>query len=168
MTGFRRCREDGGPKHDRQDMAVGRASDEETMARKRAKNQMALSPTQTSPAVKYWRADDFVGKASMNELAGSWVRDEHGDDDKVTCLGAGGVLDAEATEKALDSLSRDMKRADASNFKFLTTRHKKSLRVKDGEWRMKVRFMARQPCGLKTSRTSYHQVRRTQLGRLTR
>ena len=28
------------------------------------------------PAEKYWRAEDFVAKASMDELAGSWLNDE--------------------------------------------------------------------------------------------
>ena len=55
----------------------------------------------------------------------------------------------EATEKALDSLlahgvAEDMKREDAKGFKQLTTRWDKRWRVKDGEWKMKVRFVGRE------------------------
>ena len=72
------------------------------------------------PAEKYWRAQDFVAKASM----------AHWPD----CLGAGGKLDkqaeAEATEKALDNLLahgvvEDMKREDATKFISLRTRLEK-------------------------------------------
>ena len=85
------------------------------------------------PAEKYWRAEDFVAKASMDELTGTWITDENGilDEDAAgdtwtDCLGAGGDLDRqaaeEATEKALDSLLahgvvEDMKRKDAKGFK---------------------------------------------------
>ena len=90
------------------------------------------------PAGKYWSAEDVVAKASMDELTGSWLTDENGifdhdaaEDTWADCLGAGGGLDkhaeAEATEKVLDSLLahgvvEDMKREDATKFKFLTTR----------------------------------------------
>ena len=81
-----------------------------------------------------------------------WLTEEHGNDDEVTaadrwsvdCLGQ-----AVAAEKALDSLLahgmvEGMKRADARNFKFVTTRWRKGCRMKDGEWKMKVRFVARE------------------------
>ena len=66
--------------------------------------------TDDEPGEKYWRAEDFVAKASMDELTGSWLRDESGifdhdaaEDTWVNFLGAGGELDkqaeAEATEK---------------------------------------------------------------------
>ena len=67
------------------------------------------------PAKKHWRAEDFVAKASMDELTGNWLTDENGifdndaaEDTWTDCLGTGGELDkqaaAEATEKASDSL----------------------------------------------------------------
>ena len=92
----------------------------------------------TTPAEEYWRAEDFEAKASMNDLTGNWLTDENGifdidaaEDTWADCRGAGGELDkqaeAEATEKALDSLLAhgvvgDMKREDATQFKSLTTR----------------------------------------------
>ena len=114
------------------------------------------------PTKKYWRAEDSVANASMDELTGSWLTDDDGifDHDAAVdtwadCLGAGGELDrqaeAEATEKALDSMLahgvvdvEDMKRVDATNFKFLTTRWEKGWRMKDGCWKMKVRFVGRE------------------------
>ena len=72
-------------------------ADEET--RKRA----VVEPTDDDddePAEKYWRAEDFVAKASMDELTGTWITDEKGilDEDAAgdtwtDCLGAGGELD---------------------------------------------------------------------------
>ena len=110
-------------------------ADEET--RKRA----LVEPTEDDddePAENYWRAEDFVAKASMDELTGTWITDENGilDEDAAgdtwtDCLGAGGELDRqaadEAIEKALDSLLahgfvEDMRREDAKGFKTLTTR----------------------------------------------
>ena len=86
---------------------------------------------------RYWRAEDFVAKASMDELTRNWFTDESGifDEDAAgdtwtDCLEAGGELDTqaadEATEKTLDSLLahgvvEDMKREDARGFKTLTT-----------------------------------------------
>ena len=112
------------------------------------------------PAEKYWRAEDFVAKASMDELTGNWPTDGNGivDEDAAgdtwtDCLGAGGELDmpsaAEATEKALYSLLangvvEDMKRENANGFNTLTTRWEKRWRMKDGEWKMKVRFVGRE------------------------
>ena len=70
----------------------------------------------------------------------------------TNCLGAGGELHRqaadEATEKALDSLGahgvvEDMKREDAKGFKTLAARWDKHWRMKDGEWKMKVRFVGR-------------------------
>ena len=57
-----------------------------------------------SPAEKYWRADDLVAKASMDELTGSWRVDENGkigedaatDTRTVDCLCGGGALDKQA------------------------------------------------------------------------
>ena len=111
-------------------------------------------------AEKYRRAEDFVATASMDELTGNWLTDENGifdngaaEDTWADCLGAGGELDRqaedEATEKALDSLLahgvvEDMKREDATNFKYVTTRWEKGWRMKDGEWKMKVRFVGRE------------------------
>ena len=96
----------------------------------------------------------------MDELTGTWITDENGIPDEdaagdtwTDCLGAGGELDRqaadEATEKALDSLLahgyvEDMKREDAKGFKTLTTRWDKRWRMKDGEWKMKVRFVGRE------------------------
>ena len=96
----------------------------------------------------------------MGELTANWLTDEDGilDEDGAgdtwsECLGAGGELDmqaaAEATEKALDSLLahgvvEDMKRADAKGFKTLTTRWDNRWWMKDGEWKMKVRFVGRE------------------------
>ena len=112
------------------------------------------------PAEKYWGAEDFVAKASMDELTGTWITDENKilDEDAAggtwtDCLGAGGELDGqaadEATEKALDSwlahgVVEEMKREDAKGFKTLTTRWDKRWRMKDGEWKMKVRFVGRE------------------------
>ena len=110
-----------------------------------------------APADKYLRADVFVAQAWMDELTGSWLVDDNGeiDDDAATatwtvdCLGGGGALDKQAeiesTEEALDSLLghgmvEDMKRDVAVDFKFLTTRAGR----KDGRWKMKVRFVARE------------------------
>ena len=106
-----------------------------------------------APAEKSWRADDFVEKASMDELTGNWLVDENGEidkdaaTDKWTTAWVGGALDKQAvidaTEKALDSLLahgvvEDVKRDDAVNFKFLTTRWEKGWRMNDVEWKMKV------------------------------
>ena len=110
-------------------------ADEET--RKRA----LVEPTEDDddePAENYWRAEDFVAKASMDELTGTWITYENGildedaaEDTWTDCLGAGGQLDRqaadEAIEKALDSLLahgfvEDMRREDAKGFKTLTTR----------------------------------------------
>ena len=57
--------------------------------------------------------------------------------------------EAEATEKALDSLLahgvvEDVKRVGATNFKFLTTHWENGWRMKDGCWKMKVRFVSRE------------------------
>ena len=30
------------------------------------------------PGEKYWQAEDFLAKASMNELTGNWLTDENG------------------------------------------------------------------------------------------
>ena len=56
---------------------------------------------------------------------------------------------AEETEKALECLLahgviEDMKREDAKGFKTLTTRWVKRWRMKDGRWKMKVRFVGRE------------------------
>ena len=51
------------------------------------------------PAEKYWRAEDFVAKASMDELTGNWLTDENGTFDNDTWAdfpGAGGELDRQA------------------------------------------------------------------------
>ena len=112
------------------------------------------------PAEKRWRADDFVAKASMDVLTGTWITDENGildenaaGDTWTDCLGAGGELDRQAadevTEKGLDSLLahgvvEDMKREDAKGFKTLMTRWDKRWRMKDGGWKMKVRFVGRE------------------------
>ena len=97
----------------------------------------------------------------MDELTKIWHVDEDGEIDEdaatdtwtVDCLGGGGALDKqpeiESTEKALDRLlahgvAADVKRDDAVNFNFLTTRCEKGWRMKDGEWKMKVRFVARE------------------------
>ena len=67
--------------------------------------------------------------------------------------GAGGELDkqaqAGATEKALDSLlahkiGKNTKREDATKFTLLTTSWAKGWRMKDGSWKMKVRFVGRE------------------------
>ena len=112
------------------------------------------------PAEKCWGAEDFVAKASMDELTGTWITDENKilDEDAAggtwtDCLGAGGELDGqaadEATEKALDSwlahgVVEEMEREDAKGFKTLTTRWDKRWRMKDGKWKMKVRFVGRE------------------------
>ena len=38
-----------------------------------------VEPTEDDdePAEKYWRAEDFVAKASMDELTGTWITDEN-------------------------------------------------------------------------------------------
>ena len=111
------------------------------------------------PAEKYWRDEDFAAKASMDELTGSWLADEHGifdhdvaEDTWAACQGQYGEIDkqaeAEATEKAPDSLLahgvvEDMKREDATTFKSLTTRWELGWRMRDGEWKTTVRFVGR-------------------------
>ena len=111
------------------------------------------------PAKKYWRAEDFVAQASMDELTGNWLTDENevfdndaAEDTWADCLGACGELDrqaeAEVTEEALDSLLAhgfvdDMMREEATKFKSLTTRWQKCWKMKNGERRMKVRFVGR-------------------------
>ena len=55
----------------------------------------------------------------------------------------------DATVKALGSLLahgvvEDTEREDAVNFKFLKTRWEKGWRMKDGEWKMKVRSVTRE------------------------
>ena len=81
------------------------------------------------PAEKYWRVEDFVAKASMDELPGRWLTNDYGifdhkaAEDTWADQGTGGELDkqaeAEATEKALGSwlaheVVEDMKREDAT------------------------------------------------------
>ena len=63
------------------------------------------------PADKYWRAADFVAKASMDELTGRWLTNENGifdhdaaEDTWADCLGQAAKAEAEATEKALGRL----------------------------------------------------------------
>ena len=56
---------------------------------------------------------------------------------------------AEETEKALEFLLahgviEDMKREDAKGFQTLTTRWVKRWKMKDGRWKMKVRFVGRE------------------------
>ena len=77
----------------------------------------------------------------MDELTGNWITDENGilDEDAggdtwPDCLGAGGELDRQAADEAIE----DMQREDAKGFKTLTTRWDKRWRMKDGEWKMKV------------------------------
>ena len=86
----------------------------------------------TSLLKKYWRAEDFVAQASMDELTGNWLTDENeifdndaAEDTWADCSGAGGELDrqaeAEVTEEALDSLLAhgvvdDMMREEATKF----------------------------------------------------
>ena len=132
-------------------------ADEETRKR------VLAEPTEDDddePAEKCLRAEDFVAKASMGEVTGTWITDESGTlnedaagDTWNDCLGVGGELDKqaveEATEKALDSLLadgvvKDMNREDAKGFKTLTTRWDKRRRMEDGEWKMKVRFVGRE------------------------
>ena len=108
-------------------------------------------------AEKYLLEDDFVAKASLDEV--SWLVDENGEIDEgastdtwtTDCLGGGGALDKqtelEAVEKVLDRLLahgviEDKKHEGAVNFKFLTTRLA-AWRMKDSEWEMTVRFVAR-------------------------
>ena len=95
----------------------------------------------------------------MDELTGNWLTDENGifDNDAAKdtwadCPGAGGELERQAedvaTEKALDSLLahgvvEDVKRDDATKFKSLTTRWDKRGEMKDGKWKMKLRFVGR-------------------------
>ena len=90
-----------------------------------------------------------MAKASMDELTGSWLVDESGEIDEdsatytwtVDYLGGSAVdkqSEIEATKKALDSLLahrvvEDMKRDDAANSKFLTTRWEKGWRMKASE-----------------------------------
>ena len=81
-------------------------ADEET--RKRA----LVEPTEDDddePAEKLWRAEDFVAKASMDELIGTWITDENeildenaAGDTWTDCLGAGSELDRQATEEATE------------------------------------------------------------------
>ena len=116
-------------------------TDIETDSPEVATRKRALMETTNSrddaPAESYWRADDIVAKASMDELTRSWLVDERNDEGAATDtptvvrLGGGGAKDKqaepEATKKALDSLLahgvvEDMMREDAVNFKFLTTR----------------------------------------------
>ena len=73
---------------------------EQTIARKSATLD-DIESDEDEPAAKYWRTGDFAAKASMDELAGSWLRDERGDGDEAW-LDA--QAEAEATEKALDNL----------------------------------------------------------------
>ena len=89
----------------------------------------------------------------MGELTGNWLADEDGILDEDGAGDTWSELDtqaaAEATEKALDSLLahgvvEDMKRADAKGFKTLTTRWDNRWWMKDGEWKMKVRFVGRE------------------------
>ena len=47
-----------------------------------------MDSSDDAPAGKYWRADDFVAKASMVELAGSWLVDEKGEIDEDTATGS--------------------------------------------------------------------------------
>ena len=133
------------PTPDTGDSTKMELADEET--RKRA----LVEPTEDDDehAEKFWRAEDFVAKASTDELTGTWITDENGilDEDAAgdtwtDCLGAGGELDRQAaeesTKKALDSLLargvvEDAKREDAKGFKTLTTRWDKRWRMKDGE-----------------------------------
>ena len=84
----------------------------------------------------------------MNEIFDS----DAAEDTWADCSGAGGELDrqaeAEVTEEALDSLLAhgvvdDMMREEATKFKSLTTRWKKGWKMKNGERRMKVRFVGR-------------------------
>ena len=141
------------PTSDTGDSAKMELTDEET--RKRVLVETTGDDDDES-AEKYWRAGDFVVTASMDELTGNWLTDEDGilgedaaGDAWKDCLGAGGELDRqaadEATEKALDSLLahgvvEDMKREDAKGFKTWDKRW----RMKDGEWKMKVRFVGRE------------------------
>ena len=97
----------------------------------------------------------------MDELTRSWLVDETGEIDEgaatdtrtVDCLGGGGAVDEQAelevTVKALKSLIahgvvEDMEREDAVNFTQLTTRWENGWRMKGGEWKMKVRCVARE------------------------
>ena len=92
-----------------------------------------------------------MATASMGELTGNWITDENvilnnNDDTWADCLGSGGQLD---NEKALDSLQahgvvEDMKRDNATKFKSLTTRWEKGWKMKNSEWKMKVRFVGRE------------------------
>ena len=141
------------PTSDTGDNTKMELTDEET--RKRALVE-TTGDGDDEPAEKYWRAKDFVAKASMDELTGNWLTDENGilDEDAAgdtwtDCLGAGGEFDMqasdEATEKAFDSLLahgvvEDMKREDAKGFKTQTTRWDKRWRMKDDE----VRFVGRE------------------------
>ena len=99
------------PTPDTVDSTKMELADEET--RKRA--LVERTEDDDEPAEKYWRAEDFVEKASMDELTGTCITEENGilDEDAAGdtwtgCLGAGGELDRQAadeeTEKALDSL----------------------------------------------------------------
>ena len=82
-----------------------------------------------------------------------------GDDERVAldtwamnCLGADGELekaaDIEATEKAWECLQthgvvEDMS-PDQAGFKFMTTRWENGWRMNHGDWKIKVRFVARE------------------------
>ena len=132
---FSRRRRSTAPTTDTGDNTKMELTDEET--RKRAL-MGTTGDDDDEPGETYWRAEDCLAKASMNELTGNWLTDENGilDEDAAgdtwtDCLEAGGELDmqaaAEATEKALESLLahgvvEDMKREDAKGFKTLTTR----------------------------------------------
>ena len=106
---------------------------------------------------KYWRAEDFVAKASMDEplASGLLTRMESSTTmlRKTHWFVAGGELEkqaeAEATEEALDSLLahgvvEDTNREGATTFKSLTTRWDKGCQVKDGEWKMIVQFVGQE------------------------
>ena len=84
---------------------------------------------------------------------GSLTRMESLTKTQLEIPGTGGELDRQAaddaTDKTLDSLLahglvEDMEREDAKGFKTLTTRWGKRWRMKDGEWKMKVRFVGRE------------------------
>ena len=59
------------------------------------------------PAEKYWRAEDIVAKASMDELTGRWFTDENrifdhdvAEDTWADCREASGDLDMQAEAEA--------------------------------------------------------------------
>ena len=109
-------------------------------------------------AAKKRRDDELVANASMDELAGSWLREERGDDGEVTaadtrsvaCLGAGGTsnahAEAEATEKAQFALVRSGRGHEACRRERLLVSHDTlggSL-ADEREWTMKVRLVAQE------------------------